>query len=415
MPGDHVAMKIWGAIEVNQVFVVDGQGNIFVPQVGPIRIAGVENARLTEVVRAGLSRVYTRYFDVYTNLMTATPVGVFVTGGVERPGRYAGTPSDSTLFFLDQAGGISPELGSYRNIEIIREGQPIAKIDLYDFILGGKMSDPQFKDGDTILVRQRGPVVELRGKVAQPSMLEFKKEKCRRHSGPAPDELLGSAALAMIPEAARATEVTVVGLRGGVPVSRTLTIEQFRSFRLKNGDHIELRDDGHPDAILVQLEGEFDGPTMLAVNRNARLVDVLHRVPVDLELSNIDAIHIRRASVAKAQKDAIDDALFRLERSALLALSGSDAETNIRVKEADLVQRFVERARNIQPLGRVVTSREDHQLNRTLGGGRCDRDPSQNKYRASLRRSVHGSGRDVLAGNNSVGLRGSGWRLYRTR
>src|SRR5690606_7202001 len=107
----------------------------------------------------------------------------------------------------------------------------------------------------------------------------------------------------------------------------------------------------------------------IAVKRGARLVDVLHHISVDPELANIDGVHIRRTSVARAQKDSIDDALFRLERSALLALSGTDNETNIRVKEADLVQRFVERARNIQPLGRVVTSREGTQLNIRLEEG----------------------------------------------
>lgn len=358
MPGDHVALNVWGAVEVNEVFVVDGQGNIFIPQVGPVRLAGVKNGNLTDVVRQGLSRVYTRYFDVYTNLITAKPVSVFVTGGVARPGRYAGIPSDSTLFFLDQAGGIDPEFGSYRDIQILRGGQPIARIDLYEFILGGSIADPQFKDGDTILVRQRGPVVEMQGSVASPALLEFKKEKVN-----------GAEALSMIPKAARATEVTVAGIRKGVPISRTLTVAEFRNFHLEDGDQILLRDDGRAGSILVNLEGEHEGPSVLAVQRGARLVDVLHHVAVNRSLANLDGIHLRRASVAQAQKDAIDDALFRLERSALLALSDSDGETNIRVKEADLVQNFVERARNVQPLGRVVTARGDKQLNILLEEG----------------------------------------------
>ncbi len=358
MPGDHVAMSVWGAVEVNEVFVVDGQGNIFIPQVGPIRLAGVKNENLTTVVREGLSRVYTRYFDVYTNLITAKPVSVFVTGGVVRPGRYAGIPSDSALFFLDQAGGIDAEFGSYRDIQILRAGQPIAQIDLYEFILGGAIADPQFKDGDTILVRQRGPVVEMQGSVATPALLEFKKEN-----------VTGAEALALIPKAARATEVTVTGIRSGVPISHTFPVTDFRSFRLEDGDQILLRDDGRAGSILVNLDGEHDGPSVLAVTRGARLVDVLNYIPVNRNLANLDGIHLRRPSVAKAQKDAIDDALFRLERSALLALSDSDGETNIRVKEADLVQNFVERARNVQPLGRVVTARADRQLNILLEEG----------------------------------------------
>lgn len=358
MPGDHVAMNVWGAVQVNEVFVVDGQGNIFIPQVGPVHLAGVKNADLTDVVRKGLSQVYTRYFDVYTNLLTANPVSVFVTGGVKRPGRYAGIPSDSSLSFLDRAGGIDPELGSYRSIEIMRDGKSIAEIDLYEFILDGKIKEVQFKDGDTILVRKRGPVVELRGSVATPALLEFKSKT-----------VSGETALSVVPEAARATEVTVTGVRSGVPYSQTFTVQNFKGYTLANGDKITLRDDGRSGTILVNLDGEYSGPSVIAVKRGARLVDVLHHIPVDPQLSNLDGVHIRRVSVAKAQKDSIDDALFRLERSALLALSGTDNETNIRVKEADLVQRFVERARNIQPLGRVVTSREGTQLNIRLEEG----------------------------------------------
>src|SRR6185503_8126244 len=81
---------------------------------------------------------------------------------------------------------------------------------------------------------------------------------------------------------------------------------------------------------------------------------------------NPKAVHVRRASVARAQKTAIDDALFRLERSSLLALSASQGEANIRVREAELTQKFVERARLIQPLGRVVTARDSLQRNVVL-------------------------------------------------
>lgn len=358
MPGDHVNMNVWGALSVSNVFVVDGQGNIFLPEIGPIRLAGVRNGDLTATVRQGLSRVYTRNFDVYTNLITAKPVAVFVTGGVARPGRYAGIPSDSALFFLDQAGGIDPNLGSYRNIEVLRDGQSIATIDLYEFILQGKLPAPQFKDGDTILVQRRGPVVELQGSVAKAAFLEFKSET-----------VVGTEILQVMPSAARATAVTVTGLRNGTPFGQTFGLAEFSKFALRNGDRILLRDDGRPGTILVQVEGEYLGPTVLALRRGARLIDVLNHIPVDPTLANVGGVHIRRPSVARAQKDSINDALFRLERSALLALSDSDGETNIRVKEADLVQRFVERAHNVQPLGRVVTSREGRQLNVTLEEG----------------------------------------------
>lgn len=355
MPGDRVMVNTWGAVEMSNTYLVDAQGNIFIPNVGPIQVAGTKNSDLTLRVKAGLSRVYARNFEVYTNLLSAKPVAVFVTGGVKRPGRYAGVPSDSVLFFLEEAGGIEPRLGSYRSISVLRGDQKLIDLDLYDFLLKGTLPPLQFKDGDTVLVNPRGTVVEMRGDVTLPATLEFK-----------PGTVTGTDALGVVPGAARATQVTVEGIRTGVPISRTLSVVDFKAFTLQDGDSITLRGDGRSGTILVRLEGEFNGPSLLAVRRGARLVDVLNYVAVDPALANPPAVHIRRASVAKAQKTAIDDALFRLERSSLLALSASQGEANIRVREAELTQKFVERARLIQPLGRVVTARDSLQRNVVL-------------------------------------------------
>ena len=355
MPGDRVMVNTWGAVEISNTFLVDAQGNIFLPNVGPIQVAGTKNSELTAKVKTGLLRVYARNFEVYTNLLSAKPVAVFVTGGVKRPGRYAGVPSDSVLFFLEEAGGIEPRLGSYRSIAVLRGTQKLLELDLYDFLLRGALPPLQFKDGDTVLVNPRGAVVEMRGDVTLPATLEFKS-----------NAVTGMEALAVVPGAARATQVTIQGIRAGVPIGRTLSVKEFRSFTLQDGDSITLRGDGRPDTILVHLEGEFNGPSVLAVRRGSRLIDVLNYVSVDPALANPRAVHIRRSSVAKAQKTAIDDALFRLERSSLLALSASQGEANIRVREAELTQKFVERARLIQPLGRVVTARDNQQRNVVL-------------------------------------------------
>jgi protein involved in polysaccharide export with SLBB domain len=358
MPGDRVAVNTWGAVNVNDVFVVDGQGNIFLPGIGPVHLAGVRNADLTRAVRARIATVYRRNFDVYTNLLTAAPVAVFVTGGVARPGRYAGVPSDSILFFLDRAGGIDPSLGSYRRIEVRRGGKLLAEVDLYDFILEGKLGDVQFADGDTILVHRRGPTVLVAGEVASAALIELEK---------AP--LTGADALAVMPKAARATGVTVSGVRGNQPFVRTLTVDEFRTAPLRDGDKIEFRDDDQAGTILVKLEGEFKGPAVRSVKRGARLVDVLNFVRVDPELSDVSSIHLRRKSVAQAQKKSIEESLFRLERSALLALSATEHEASIRVKEAGLMKSFIESARLVQPLGRVVTSDGGQQLNMLLDDG----------------------------------------------
>jgi protein involved in polysaccharide export with SLBB domain len=358
MTGDRVAVNTWGAVEINQVFTVDGQGNIFLPGVGPVRIGGVRNADLTNVVQQQIGRIYTRNVGVYTNLLTAAPVGVYVTGGVERPGRYAGVPSDSVLYFLDQAGGIDVALGSYRNIVILRGEQKVAEVDLYAFLLGGSLPAVQFAEGDTIVVRRRGPMIEVSGDVAVHALIEL---------GEPPNT--GADALEVVPHGALATQVTVRGNRDGRGFLNTLSVDEFRRTPLRDGDAISFRDDLKPDTILVHLEGEFEGPSTLSVYRGTRLLDALNYVEVNPEFADVSSVHLRRPSVATAQRKSIEDSLFRLERSALLALSHTDTETAIRVQEAELMRAFIESARTIQPLGRVVTAVDDRQLNILLQDG----------------------------------------------
>ncbi|MDH5613366.1 MAG: polysaccharide biosynthesis/export family protein, partial [Gammaproteobacteria bacterium] len=257
-PGDKVSVSVWGALNIKEIYTLDSQGNIFLPEIGPLRLEGVKNADLTGTVRTHIKKVYTSNFDVYTNLVTAQPVAVYVTGMVNNPGRYAGIPSDSILYFLDLAGGIDPNLGSYRNVEILRAGKPINTIDLYDFILKGEIALPQLQDSDTILVKRRGAVIQLEGNVARSALIELDSETAS-----------GEEILQVIPKAAQATEVTIIGIRNGRPVERTMQLKAFLAYSLQDGDTVTLRDEGRANTFIINIEGEFNGSAVLSIKRGS--------------------------------------------------------------------------------------------------------------------------------------------------
>lgn len=358
LPGDRVMVNAWGAVTINEVLTVDTQGNLFLPGVGPVPVAGVRNDQLTHTVRTAMQRLYRGTFDVYTNLLTASPVAVFVTGGVLRPGRYAGIPSDSVLVYLDQAGGVDPDTGSYRHVTVLRGGQPIAELDLYDFLIRGQLATPQFEDGDVVLVGRRGPTVEVHPNGLAPVLVEL--------IGP---EASGADVLGVVVPGPRVDSVTVRGAREGLPTVRTFAVESFGTIRLRDGDVVAFRQDLQPDYVVVRLEGEFLGPAEIAVRRGTRLLDLLNYVRVDPELANTAAVSLRRRSVQRQQRQSLQDSLDRLERAVLLAQSDTQGEAAIRRQEAEMVRAFVAEARQVSPLGVVVTSTGGRQVNVLLEDG----------------------------------------------
>ncbi len=348
LPGDRVTLRAWGAVEMNSVLPVDAQGNIFVPSVGPVHVLGATSEELDRRVKAAISEVFTDNVSVYTNLQGVQPVAVFVTGYVKSPGRYAGNPDDSLLYFLDQASGISPTLGSFRSIRVLRGGETIAEVDLYDFLLDGVLPRPQFEDGDTIVVEGRGPVVAVEGDVAEPFHYELTSESLEGA------ELLNLAEL--LPGV---SHVLLRGVREAQgPISLYLPLEEFRTAEVRAGDAVLFSADRRADTIVVQVEGSFEGPSRFAVPKDATLMELLNGVPVDPEMADIQSISIRRQSVAVRQRQALEDSLRRLETTYLGASSSTAEEASIRASEAELIQNFVQRARQIRPTGRMVVAHE---------------------------------------------------------
>lgn len=357
-PGDRVSVRIWGAIEFNESLEVDPRGNIFLPSVGPIMVAGVRNRDLNARVSQAVSTVFIDNVKVYTSLDSSQPVAVFVTGNVVAPGRYAGIPSNSVLYYIDMAGGIDPVKGSYRQIDLLRNGRVIASIDLYDFIRDGKLVNIQFQDGDTILIKARGEAVSVSGDVVDTALFEL-----------AADKATGSDVMSMARLLPGVSHAGISGIRQGQPYSAYMPVEQFSEVPLGNGDVISFRSDQHDSVIVVDVEGSHLGPSRYAVPRNTHLRELLDFIEVDPQLTDLASISIKRQSVAMRQKEALRESLKRLEARYLTASSQTDEESAIRSQEAQLISQFVMNAREAEPSGRMVVARKGQIANILLQSG----------------------------------------------
>ena len=346
LPGDRITVRVWGARSYDDVLFVDQQGNIFLPEVGPVQVAGLTQAALSGSVRAKLASIFPENVNIYVNLQSAQPVAVYVAGNVPNPGRYAGGPQDSVMSYLDRAGGILPEQGSYRNIKILRGRQVIGQVDLYNYMMRGELPHIRLKDGDTILVEPFGMSVAAYGLLRQPARYEFR--------GAASGKDLLNYALPMN----GVSHVSVGGMRNGEPFNVYVTLHGFRSLQLADGDRVEFVADTRGRTIMVAASGAIHGASRFPVLKQTRLKTLLEYIAVEPELADIKSVYIRRRSVAAEQKVILTDALRRLEQSALTATSASVDEAGIRVKEAELIQNFVQRASKLEPDGVLVVSRE---------------------------------------------------------
>ncbi|MBR9880302.1 MAG: polysaccharide export protein [Gammaproteobacteria bacterium] len=344
-PGDQVTLRAWGAVEFDRVVPVDAQGNIFLPSIGPLAVQGMSHGQLDARVREAIQSIYPENVQVYTNLQGVQPVGIYVTGYVHSPGRYAGTPSDSILYFLDQAGGIDNALGSYRSISLMRQGHRLASFDLYDFLLDGSIARPQLRDGDTIVVGERGPSIAVTGDVERAYRYELQ-------SG----QLSGSDLVSLARLKSGVSHVLLRGERATGPVATYLTLDEFLARQVQPGDEVIFNADHQEGTIVVALEGSFLGPSRFALPRDARLGELLDAVAILSDMSASHNVSIRRESVARQQKEALEDSLRRLETTYLGTSSSTDEEARIRIREAELIQMFVARARQLEPSGRLVVA-----------------------------------------------------------
>ncbi|MFA7431449.1 MAG: SLBB domain-containing protein, partial [Rhodospirillaceae bacterium] len=286
------------------------------------------------------------------------PVSVYVTGGVALPGKYAGARTDSLLYYLAMAGGIDPRAGSYRAITVRRGGRQIAQIDLYDFLINGSLPDVQFTDNDTIVVAPQGPTVRVEGDVRRAHLFEV-----------APQVTTGAQIASIASPQPEVSHVSVRGIRDGMPYNAYLPLAQFADLRVNDGDVYAFQADRIDTTIFVQVQGHSAGPSAMAVRRNARLRDVLDLVEIDPDQAATSAIYLRRQSVAARQDRALEVSLQELQRSVLLTPSSGPTEAEIRVQEAQLVERFIAQVRAVRSEGRVVLANQPGAMDMRVEAG----------------------------------------------
>ena len=172
-PGDELQVRIWGQVEADLRLVVDRAGQIYIPQVGPVTVAGIHYGDLEQHLKAEISRVF-RNFSVVAGLGRLRSIQVLVVGDARYPGTYTISSLSTLVNAIFASGGPSPQ-GSLRHIEVRREGTVVADFDFYDLLVKGDNSkDVRLQPGDVLFISHAGPLVAIAGSVNTPSIYEMK-------------------------------------------------------------------------------------------------------------------------------------------------------------------------------------------------------------------------------------------------
>lgn len=182
-PGDEVIIDVWGASETTIRQTISPEGSILVNTLGPVYLSGKTVGEANQYLKQEFARIYSGVSgtapttDVKLTLGEIRSIQVNVMGEVMIPGTYTLSSFSSVFHALYSAGGVN-KIGSLRNIKIVRNGDVVAELDVYDLLMKGKMKDDiRLQDGDVVLVDPYISLVQIWGKVKRPMFYELTKEE----------------------------------------------------------------------------------------------------------------------------------------------------------------------------------------------------------------------------------------------
>ena len=175
-PGDKVFVDVYGGSQKSEQMEVGPDGSIVVTGYGPIHIAGLSVAAANAKIKQTLGKRYSSS-QVRMTLGQTRTIMVNVMGEVMAPGTYTLSAFASVFHALYMAGGVNG-LGTLRDIKVFRGGRQIASVDIYDYILNGKLSgNIRLAENDVIMVGPYHNIVDVAGNVKRPMAYEMKKNE----------------------------------------------------------------------------------------------------------------------------------------------------------------------------------------------------------------------------------------------
>ena len=307
-PGDHIIIDIYGASQRAVTAQVSPEGKVTLPGVGPVKVSGMTVAAAQEQIRKTLGARYSSS-QLSLSLGQTRSMTINVMGEVKVPGTYTLSAFSTVFHALYMAGGIN-NIGTLRNIKVFRNGRLITVVDVYEYILNGRLAgNIRLMENDVIVVGPYECLVGIEGNVKRPMFYEMRPtesvETILKYAGGFTGDAYKKAVRLMRKTGDRFT---------------VHNIEEFdmNSFKLNDGDAITV--DGILNRFdnMVEIKGAVFRPGKFQLGKNITSVRslieaadgvtedaftahaVLHRMRADrtLEVVAVDVAGIMSGSVA---------------------------------------------------------------------------------------------------------------------
>ncbi|MEK9727154.1 MAG: SLBB domain-containing protein [Candidatus Margulisiibacteriota bacterium] len=289
--GDRFTLLIYGKKE--QVFdlLIDNDGEVFIPNIGPIAISGLSISEANKKIRLKLSQKYVN-FKSQLKLSTMKDVVIFISGNVNQPGTYSVSKFESIFSVLSKANGIGKS-GSLRMIKLLSSNGRKKNIDLYDYLLNFNTKKVvSFNEGDVLYVPSIGNTVAIAGEINSPGIYEIKSKDTvsdviRYASGVGLNAYLSSIYINRFDNQFQRKILSVQAK------SSNELNEKLKKERVKNGDVIFLNKKSNTSYGYVNIIGNVNVPGKFQFEDNMNLGELIS-LAKGLKLDSFENVHVFR-------------------------------------------------------------------------------------------------------------------------
>ena len=263
--GDVLSIQLIGSENLIDKYEIGRDGSINFEQIGKIFIAGLSLDKASDMIK---TKVTTSYIgtEAFVSLDNVRDIQIFITGGSRFPGIYTLNGNSHVLHALNVAGGITEE-GSFRSIQIKRNGEVVNEVDLYQaLILGDTSFNIPLKSGDTIYIKPALKLVRVSGALNNTGVFELKDNETF-------SDLIKYAG--GFSRAALSNQRVILNrLEGGKYVSSSLAISDFEDQNVINGDSIYAK---KQEIGTITINGEVQNPGKYSISNQDTISSVIKR------------------------------------------------------------------------------------------------------------------------------------------